>query len=362
MKLLLCLLLLALGAGSHRAEAAPQGRPLAYTGVNIAGGEFGRRSPGHAARYGTDYTFPTPAELDYFAGKGMNIIRLPFRWEDLQPQLGQPLDPANLERIKGVVSEASRRRMVVILDPHNYARFYDKPIGSPEAPITAFADFWGRLASPFRGNPNVWLGLMNEPHDLPAAQWLQAANAAIAAIRRAGAKNLILVPGIAYTGAQSWIASGNGAAMLGVKDPQHHFLYEVHQYLDADSSGTKPEAVSATIGSERLAQFTAWCRQHHKRAFLGEFAAGSSAVDAQAVEDMLRFMEQNRDVWVGDTWWAAGAWWGDYMFSLEPKNGADAPQLASLTPHLQQKPRQPSAGQARRKEASAVFRAGRYSR
>lgn len=329
--------LLALGAVNTRVAAAPAARLLPFTGVNLAGGEFGHPKPGSISRYGTDYIFPAPSELDYFAGKGMNIIRLPFRWEDLQPHLRQPLDPINLERIKSVVQEAGRRRMVVILDPHNYARYGGKMVGGPDVPTAAFADFWGRLAAQFRGNPSVWLGLVNEPYGMPAEQWLQSANAAIAAIRRAGAKNLILVPGTAYTGAQSWIASGNGAAMLYVKDPQHHFLFEVHQYLDADSSGTKPEVVSATIGSERLAQFTLWCRQHHRQAFLGEFAAGNTRTGALAVDDMLRFMEHNRDVWVGDTWWAAGAWWGDYMFTLEPKNGADAPLLAYLTPHLQHK-------------------------
>jgi len=102
--------------------------------------------------------------------------------------------------------------------------------------------------------------------------------------------------------------------------------------------------VSATIGSERLRAFTRWCREHRKRAFLGEFAAPCGSADPrargqdlgrQAVGDLLSAMERDRDVWVGFTWWAAGAWWGDYMFSLEPRNGEDRPQLAYLRRHLQ---------------------------
>lgn len=27
------------------------------------------------------------------------------------------------------------------------------------------------------------------------------------------------------------------------------------------------------------------------------------------------------DVWQGALWWAAGPWWGDYMYGLEPTNG-----------------------------------------
>jgi endoglucanase len=327
-------------------QAAPQKpvivrhvvRPLYFTGVNLAGGEFGDRKPGIVPTYGTQYIFPSESELDYFAGKGANIIRFPFRWVDLQPVLNQPLDTVVLNRIKDVVKAANAHGQIVLLDPHDSARFYGKVVGSPEVPNAAFADFWGRLASQFPKNSRVWLGLANEPHDMPGAQWLSAANAAIASIRKVGAKNLILVPGIAYSGAHSWISSGNSEAMLGVIDPQNHYIFEVHQYLDPDSSGTRPEAVSATIGSERLKAFTLWCRQHHQRGFLGEFAAANNPTSLLAADDMMTYMEQNQDVWVGFTWWAAGAWWGDYMFTVEPKNGQDRPQMATLEPHFQKAP------------------------
>ncbi len=313
-------------------------KPLLFTGVNLACGCFGDRKPGVVATYGTQYIFPSESELDYFAGKGTNVIRFPFRWVDLQPVLNQPLDTVALNRIKDVVKAANARGQVVLLDPHDSARFYGKVVGSPEVPNAAFADFWGRLAAQFPRNSRVWLGLANEPYDMPGAQWLSAANAAIASIRKVGAKNLILVPGIAWTGAYSWIGSGNSMTMLGVVDPQNHYIFEAHQYLDPDSSGTHPEAVSATIGSERLKAFTLWCRQHHQRGFLGEFGAANNPTALLATKDMLTYMEQNRDVWVGFTWWAAGAWWGDYIFTVEPKNGQDRPQMATLEPHFQKAP------------------------
>jgi endoglucanase len=311
-------------------------RPLGFTGVNLAGGEFGDPKPGARRPYGVKYIYPSGSEMDYFARQGVNIIRFPFRWADLQPALRQPLDQAALDRVKDVVGAATRRGLVLILDPHDYARYEGKVVGGLEVPNAAFADFWARLAAPFKDQPRVWFGLMNEPHDLPAQQWLGAANAAIAAIRSAGATNRILVPGTAWTGAHSWVASGNGEVMMKIVDPQDYYLIEVHQYLDKDSSGTKPEAVSPTIGSERLQQFTEWCRAHHRRALLGEFGAPNNATAARAVDDMLHFMEKNREVWAGFTWWAAGAWWGDYMFTLEPKNGQDRPQMMVLRPHLQQ--------------------------
>ena len=321
---------------------------LPFTGVNLSGGEFGGPKPGVPQIYGTNFIYPSPAEFGYFAGQGVNIVRLPFHWETLQPTLNQPLIPAEVDRLKAVVSGATAQGLVILLDPHNYARYYDKVVGSPDVPDAAFADFWGRLAGQFRDDPRVWFGLMNEPHDMPTDQWLGAANAAIAAVRRAGAKNLILVPGNGWTSASGWAANGNAVAMLQIHDPAKHYIFEVHSYYDSDSSGTKPSVVSPTVGVERLRQFTLWCRQHHQRAFLGEFGAGDSPEAQAAVDNTLAFMEQSRDVWAGFTWWAAGPWWGDYMFSVEPKGGQDRPQMAYLRPYLNRPLRPVKVGTAAR--------------
>jgi len=81
--------------------------------------------------------------------------------------------------------------------------------------------------------------------------------------------------------------------------------------------------LAATLATEEI-----W------RAFLGEFAVPNTPTGEQALADMLQSMERDGDVWLGWTWWAAGAWWGDYMFSIEPKDGADKPQMAWLRPYL----------------------------
>ena len=45
-------------------------------GVNLAGAEF---APQHVPGvFGTDYTYPTHTEIDYYASKGLDVIRLPF--------------------------------------------------------------------------------------------------------------------------------------------------------------------------------------------------------------------------------------------------------------------------------------------
>src|SRR5262249_33069326 len=154
-------------------------------------------------------------------------------------------------------------------------------------------------------------------------------NAAIAGIRSAGARQLILVPGNSWTGAHSWSkesSSGSNARhVLSVKDPLDHWAIEVHQYVDADNSGRHRAIVSPTIGSERLKTFVEWCRQNKKVAVLGEFGVPVVPDGDKCCDDILQSMERDRDVWLGWIWWAAGSRWGDYMFNLEPKNGQDRP-------------------------------------
>lgn len=325
------------------ATSCAPAEPLPYTGVNIAGGEFYEPRPDTRPKHGTNFIYPSEQEIAYFASRGMNVFRYPFRWETLQAKLGEPLVAEEVARLKECVSLATSRGSVVILDPHNYARYYGELIGSPEVPVEQFADFWRRLSTVFADQPLVWFGLMNEPNGLPTKRWFEAAQAAIDAIRGDGAQNLILVPGNAYTGAHSWTATWYGESNAqhapAITDPLDHWAIEVHQYLDGDSSGSKPEVTSATIGSERLAGFVQWCREHKRQAFLGEFAVPDTPTGRQALSDMLSSLERDRDVWLGWTWWAAGAWWGDYMFSLEPKDSLDKPQIAWLQPHLQPVPR-----------------------
>src|SRR5690606_912016 len=71
-----------------------------------------------------------------------------------------------------------------------------------------------------------------------------------------------------------------------------------------------------------------------KRAFLGEFAVPATEEGRVALPSILQPMEEDRDVWLGYTWWSAGPWWGDHPFSIEPRNGVDKPQLDYLDPHL----------------------------
>jgi endoglucanase len=61
-------------------------------GVNLSGAEY---DPGGTLE-GTNYTYPTDAEIDYYASKGMTVIRLPFLLERVEPVPGGPLSTTEL--------------------------------------------------------------------------------------------------------------------------------------------------------------------------------------------------------------------------------------------------------------------------
>ena len=155
-------------------------------------------------------------------------------------------------------------------------------------------------------------------HTMDQSMVVRLNQAAIDGIRSTGAKQIIHVEGNHWSGAWSWTTrkfnnagETNAQSMLRLKDPQNKLVYHMHQYLDTDGSGTHKECVSSTIGVERLREATAWLKKNKKVAFLGEFAAGDNPQCKTAVEGMLRYMQQNSDVWRGWAWWSAGPWWGE---------------------------------------------------
>jgi endoglucanase len=319
-------------AGSVRAD-------IQFAGVNLSGAEFGTTQlPG---TFNTDYTYPTTGEADYYRSKGMNFIRLPFRWERLQHTNSGTLDPTEFGWMNSFVSYATSKGMWVLLDPHNFMRYYPSPrsqfqtatvglVGS-SVPNSDFSNFWFQVGAIYKTNAHVFFGLNNEPDSMPETQLVASENVAISGIRAAGATNLIFVPGNRYTGAWTWSQSdsdgaANSQAMLGIVDPATNYVFEVHQYLDSDGSGTHTNIVSADVGWQRLTNFTAWARANKSQGFLGEYAVpgvaiGGTNIGGPALTNMLSYIQTNSDVWLGWCYWGGGPWWGSNpLFPIEPAN------------------------------------------
>jgi len=159
--------------------------------------------------------------------------------------------------------------------------------------------------------------------------------AAIDGIRAAGATTqYIFVEGNAWSGA--WHFATSSDSLKDLKDPNDLLVYQMHQYLDADGSGTKDACVSNTVGVERLQPATDWLKKNKKLGIVGEFGGGSNSICMSAVKGMLEHLKTNNDVWLGALWWAAGPWWSSSTFlNFEPPNGAAYKYYANtFTPYL----------------------------
>lgn len=312
----------ALAAGEDR---------LCFRGINLSGAEYGEVD----GKEGTNFFYPTPATTTYFARKGFDTVRLPFKWERLQPTLGGDLDDVELQRLTSSVKALRDKGFRVILDPHNFGYYGKFRIGSDDLSARQFANFWIRLAVNFADDQDVVFGLMNEPYDIGSRDWLDAANAAIQGIRRVKAKNLILVPGTHWSGAASWdedFGQGpNSEVIKGVIDPANNFAVEFHQYLDVDSSGTHAECSNREGAEQAIANATAWLKANKFRGMIGEIGVSSAPECTQALSRIVNHLRTNSDAWLGFTYWAAGDWWApNEPLNIQPNGGGDKAQLTAI--------------------------------
>ncbi|KAM7182975.1 Glycoside hydrolase superfamily [Rhypophila sp. PSN 637] len=288
-----------------------------FVGVYQSGAEFGNKNlPG---TLGKDYTWPVHSSIDTLMGKGFNTFRVAFQMERLIPnQLTVGINTAYAQGLQDIVNYITSKGGYAIIDPHNFGRYYDKVITD----VAGFKAWWTTAAKLFASNSKVMWDTNNEYHDMDQTLVFNLNQAAIDGIRAAGATSqYILIEDNSWSGAWTWISSGNAATLTSLHDPHDKLIYEMHQYLDSDGSGTSTTCVSSTIGVERIAAATSWLKANGKKGILGETAGGANAQCIAALTGMLSHMASNADVWAGWLWWGGGPWWGDYMYGMEPPGG-----------------------------------------
>jgi endoglucanase len=348
-------------------------------GTNLCGMEGGYKNWPAATGPVADTNYPVHSTkmVDYLVSRGMNVLRLLFSWERMQSALGGPVPAASsgnykdyFDNFKRVVDYATSKGMTVLVAPWQAsssggaggACYRGAVVGSSGGPAAAmFADFWAKLAARLGSNPLVWIGLVNEPNNTDTMQWFSIAQTAINAIRGAGFKGRIVVPGNGWTNASTWEQTwydtnatkrSNAYGWLNangvgkpLSDPLGNLALEVHLYSNADAGGTTAEVVSGTIARERTAGVVTWARAHGVKIFVGE--VGMYAGSANAPENWASwntFVNANSDVVLGWAWWAAGkpGWWDDVAanngghFSITPKNdySTDTVNMTMIKPSL----------------------------
>lgn len=318
-------------------DAAPA-NPIHLVGVNLAGAEFGEYA-GLPGQHQIHYIYPSEANFKRYADLNLKLIRLPFRWERIQPKLNGELNAAELGRLLTTLNHAQKYNMQVILDMHNYYRYYGKLIASTDVPISAFADGWRRIVQKVANHPAVYgYGLMNEPHSTNG-KWPAAALAAARAIRGIDQNRWIYVSGDRWSSAFHWPSYNTQLAIdPWMRDPKNNLVYEAHLYLDKDYSGTyanRSAIYDPMTGVNRAKPFVEWLRKNRLRGFIGEHGAPDFSPSAiVATDNLLKYLNQNC---IPSTYWAAGPWWGEYALSLDVKSGSPRPQLPILQKHAANK-------------------------
>jgi endoglucanase len=310
--------------------------------VNLAGPEFGMEEPGYSSfqpgRDGEAYRFPAPETVAAASRLGFGVLRLPLSWERLQPVPGGPLDREYTARTLETLDAAGRAGAGVVLDLHAYGRFRlgseagvrTLVLGAPDdgpAPDLLpahLADLWLRLLERTGDHPALLAcGLMNEPHDMGAADWHTASREVVHTLRAAGHRQWLWVAGDGWSKAQEWHRHNPRAPWID--DPLGRTAYEAHVYFDADGSGRyalsfdeelQADPSTARRGIERVRPFAEWCERGGVPGVIGEFGLPWWDPAWRGVQaDLLRTTRERGLVACA---WAAGEWWGDYPLSLQP--------------------------------------------
>lgn len=342
-------------AGAERPAMAYGGY---QRGVAVAGGSFNdglladERTPMTQATpglYGHDWFYDVDGVarddaggLGFLVDRGVSLIRVDFRWERLQPVLGQALESAEVARITAMLDAAAAHGLRVVLDCHNYGHYKTAgsprvesaqggwAIGSDHVPIDAYEDLWRRIVATWGEHPAVWgWELMNEPVNMGSdgvRRWQRASQATVDAVRAAeadGRHRAVLVAGYNWSTVRGWDEI-NGVPWIDdpLNDPDR-LLYTAHHYWDSDHdssygvesprslSGDTDEAYAAVVVDE-LRQFTTWLRRHGVRGAVTEVGwpdnDGAQAWNVVAE----RWYRQADAARLHVTAWATGAAWADY--------------------------------------------------
>jgi len=310
------------------APASSSGKTM-YAGMNIAGFDFGCDTSGSCSGAYVDPGANGISQMQHFAKDDkLNIFRLPIGWQHLTSNtLGGALDATVSGAYDKLVQGCLATGAVCLIDLHNYARWNGQVIGQGGPTNAQFADVWSKIAAKYKGEKNIMFGLMNEPHDLTMSTWADSAQAAVTAIRKAGATSqMILLPGTDYTSAGTF-PTNSGPSMLKVKDSDgttSKLIFDVHRYLDSDNSGTHAECTSDHV-QDSFVPLATWLRTNKRQAILSEVGGGNTSSCQTDVCAAIDSLNKNSDVYLGYIGWSAGAFDSSYVLSLTPNGSTDKP-------------------------------------
>lgn len=248
------------GDGKTRAISKPMAQATVFErhpttahykrGIQVGPGQrwkggWSNKNPGV---YDKDYWYTSEASMDYLRARGARIIRLPFKWERIQPGLGRALDPTELRRLMECVAAAGRAGLGVILSLQNSGGYFLEQNGvatefklGGASKLTAdhFYNVWKRLSDEFGADPRVIAyDIMNEPYvhgGLPAGRypspekaWEAYSQGAVNTIRSNGDTKLLMIPSHAHI--HQWASKH---PKRWIADQANNHRYTAHHYFDS---------------------------------------------------------------------------------------------------------------------------------
>lgn len=305
-----------------------------FRGNNIAAAEFSSPNIDWIIQDG----FPNEEELAYFAEYGMNTYRIPIRWSYAQPALEGPLNQDYVEQLVKSSELYLKHGFNVIIDLHSYMRFQaDSTIEPSHAGQVVNAqeltDIWDKLSDALlplakQYPTQLMLDLMNEPmKDLNSIEVLDRYNAVIHMLREKEINNLILLEGAHWSGMHSWLfekdrkGQSNADVFVphNIKDSANNYAINVHQYFDADNSGTNVQCTN--LPENKIKDFINWAQKHELRFMVTEFGGADAGNCHGMIQEFLTLIHDSEQL-LGWTLWAGGRHWGEYMLSNYKNGGA----------------------------------------
>lgn len=327
-------------------------------GANIAGGDFGG-SNNYPGILGQDYWYPRTSEIDMAKAIGVELVRVPFKWDRIQHDtegvLAADLWAPDIAALDASIAAMEARGMRIILDMHNYHKRSltiggtraSYAIGSAQLPVSEYARVWRLLADHFKNRPSIWgYDLMNEP-SAATADLVVHYQAVVNAIREVDTKTaIILEGGPNFNHASGWLTTG--APLINVVDPSNNLIFSAHCYTDRDQSGTwshggtvvgelvgsgKPYATiedAYDVGVDRVKPFVDWCVANNVRGLLGEYASPYITDHANwdiVTQHMFAYMVDHGNGLISGTQWAHGGISASSQTRMLPRVDNSIPSL-----------------------------------
>lgn len=270
--------------------------PTTWYGQTLSGFEFGSNN----------IFVPKDWNINHWKHNGANIVRLPIKWEYLQPTLLGPLDATYVYEVKSVITKCNSLGLTVILDLHNFGKYNDLSSNFTQENMV---DVWTKLVAEFDSFQDIQYDLMNEPGTTVSGA-TQAAiyNACISAIRASSTK-IIHIPIRGSSGINT--LANDYTSYISLLTLDANCLIQMHLYPDSDGSGTHSDVRSTAAQIYNLSAAFKLARLKGFKLFFGEVGTGYGQNSIAWIDNFFDLCAKHKDVCAGWCWWADGGTWGD---------------------------------------------------